>query len=170
MKNQFSHSTVPNSNEYDQILTISSDPAFKFGQADQSKVLSKRKRGFEGMRQAETSKYLCPVEGCGKMYSTSSNLSVHVKKHVSSAKFNHLQTGMRPYRCSVCFKGFLTKSHLQNHEKTHTGEKPFKCPYSGCNKAYGRSCRLKVHIRNHVSCWQVLISNRLERLLTNVTF
>jgi len=31
MKNQFSHSTVANSNEYDQILTLSSDPAFRFG-------------------------------------------------------------------------------------------------------------------------------------------
>lgn len=30
--------------------------------------------------------------------------------------------------CNVCKRGFGYKHVLQNHERTHTGEKPFQCP------------------------------------------
>lgn len=34
--------------------------------------------------------------------------------------------------CNVCKRGFGYKHVLQNHERTHTGEKPFQCPV--CHK------------------------------------
>jgi hypothetical protein len=47
----------------------------------------------------------------------------------------------RPFKCTVCGKEFGYKHVLQNHERTHTGEKPFVC--SVCNKCFTRDHHLK---------------------------
>ena len=36
------------------------------------------------------------------------------------------------FTCGVCARSFGYKHVLQNHERTHTGEKPFKC--TACHK------------------------------------
>lgn len=51
------------------------------------------------------------------------------------------------FECKVCGKTFGYKHVLQNHEKTHTGEKNYKC--SSCNKCFRRDHHLKVHMRLH---------------------
>ncbi|XP_001944249.2 protein krueppel [Acyrthosiphon pisum] len=53
----------------------------------------------------------------------------------------------RPFKCTVCGKEFGYKHVLQNHERTHTGEKPFVC--SVCNKCFTRDHHLKTHVRLH---------------------
>jgi DNA-directed RNA polymerase subunit M/transcription elongation factor TFIIS len=40
----------------------------------------------------------------------------------------------RSFICRTCNRGFAYKHVLQNHERTHTGEKPFECPH--CKKRY----------------------------------
>ncbi|XP_072744441.1 protein krueppel isoform X2 [Anoplolepis gracilipes] len=49
--------------------------------------------------------------------------------------------------CNVCKRGFGYKHVLQNHERTHTGEKPFQCPV--CHKRFTRDHHLKTHMRLH---------------------
>ncbi|XP_029173468.1 protein krueppel-like isoform X2 [Nylanderia fulva] len=49
--------------------------------------------------------------------------------------------------CNVCKRGFGYKHVLQNHERTHTGEKPFQCPV--CRKRFTRDHHLKTHMRLH---------------------
>ncbi|XP_031354236.1 protein krueppel-like isoform X2 [Photinus pyralis] len=53
----------------------------------------------------------------------------------------------RQFTCGVCNRSFGYKHVLQNHERTHTGEKPFECPE--CHKRFTRDHHLKTHMRLH---------------------
>ena len=43
-------------------------------------------------------------------------------------------TGEMPFRCSKYNKIFSITGQLKEHERTHTGEKPFKC--TNCDKSF----------------------------------
>lgn len=49
--------------------------------------------------------------------------------------------------CPICNRSFGYKHVLQNHERTHTGEKPFEC--RECHKRFTRDHHLKTHMRLH---------------------
>lgn len=51
------------------------------------------------------------------------------------------------FTCPTCHRGFGYKHVLQNHERTHTGEKPFECGI--CQKKFTRDHHLKTHMRLH---------------------
>ncbi|XP_012216274.2 protein krueppel-like isoform X1 [Linepithema humile] len=51
------------------------------------------------------------------------------------------------FTCNICKKDFGYKHVLQNHSRTHTGEKPFQCPQ--CEKKFTRDHHLKTHLRLH---------------------
>ncbi|KAI4898962.1 hypothetical protein NFI96_002079 [Prochilodus magdalenae] len=60
---------------------------------------------------------------------------------------NQAQKKSRPHRCSVCGKTYLQRSHLQTHQRVHTGERPYDC--SECGKRFNRHCHLQRHQRIH---------------------
>ena len=51
------------------------------------------------------------------------------------------------YICQTCNKAFSRPSSLKIHSHSHTGEKPFKCPQSGCGKAFSVRSNMKRHER-----------------------
>ena len=53
-------------------------------------------------------------------------------------------TGDKSYKCDECGKGFSENGSLQNHIKTHTGD---KCDV--CGKGFSENGSLQNHIRTH---------------------
>lgn len=49
--------------------------------------------------------------------------------------------------CEICQKRFKRLEHLRRHNKTHTGERGFRCEVVGCGKWFSRSDNLMAHRR-----------------------
>lgn len=46
----------------------------------------------------------------------------------------------KPYKCSDCSKAFSQKRGLDEHRRTHTGEKPFQCDVSSLLASKSSTC------------------------------
>lgn len=61
-------------------------------------------------------------------------------------KTNH-EVPIGRMKCTICFRGFNSRSNLRSHMRIHTAEKPFQCKY--CRKSFSQSSTLRNHVRLH---------------------
>ncbi|KAK7086094.1 hypothetical protein SK128_027108 [Halocaridina rubra] len=57
-----------------------------------------------------------------------------------------VQLPLSRHPCPMCPKGFRSKLDMERHMRTHTGEKPFTCPY--CTHRSATKGNLKTHMRH----------------------
>ena len=70
------------------------------------------------------------------------------------------------HQCSVCGVFFKRKEQLKRHQRSHTGEKPFSCPFQGCEQKFTRSDNMQKHYECHTKAGYVLkrSSNGQDRM------
>ncbi|KAG0051444.1 hypothetical protein BGZ83_003782 [Gryganskiella cystojenkinii] len=57
----------------------------------------------------------------------------------------------KPYECVYpgCDKAYTKPSRLEEHERSHTGERPYVCQEPGCKAAFRRESHFAVHMLGH---------------------
>lgn len=85
-------------------------------------------------------KWLCSQ--CGFQCNSASKLNKHLMRddHNSSGEIK------KAHQCAVCQKRFVNKFVLANHERVHSGEKPFRC---SCAKEFSSQNSLRQHSAIH---------------------
>lgn len=72
----------------------------------------------------------------------------HLPDHPSATPSKRT-SGFPKHFCHICQKPFSSASALQIHNRTHSGEKPFKCVV--CGRAFTTKGNLKVHMNTHMA-------------------
>ncbi|NXE26731.1 GLIS3 protein, partial [Ardeotis kori] len=93
-------------------------------------------------------KHGCRWVDCGALYDQQEELVRHIEKtHIDQRKgedFTCFWAG-----CPRRYKPFNARYKLLIHMRVHSGEKPNKCTFEGCKKAFSRLENLKIHLRSH---------------------
>ena len=84
---------------------------------------------------------------------------------VMSAFRSHvLTTHCRPKnQCAVCGKHFSRSWLLKGHMRTHTGERPYRCPHAGCDRAFADKSNLRSHLLIHNANGKHYVCTRCNR-------
>ena len=91
--------------------------------------------------------YRCLWQSCSKPdHSTKTSGPTNFGNKPKLMRHVHSHTGYKPFPCPYegCDKGFVTKEQLKNHETTHTKDRKFKC--NQCDKAFAVKSALTTHI------------------------
>uniref|UniRef100_A0A671NFR5 Zinc finger protein GLIS3-like n=1 Tax=Sinocyclocheilus anshuiensis TaxID=1608454 RepID=A0A671NFR5_9TELE len=92
--------------------------------------------------------HCCRWLDCGAVYGQREELVKHIEKiHVDQRKGEDFTCFWA--ECPRKHKPFNARYKLLIHMRVHSGEKPNKCSFEGCQKAFSRLENLKIHLRSH---------------------
>lgn len=160
MNNNNNASALNNNHIVSTTTDIHTSPLSKLGHHHIQKKAQKRKQSSSLKKE-----FMSPVhsiDGLAEMLhsgpispptsgsSPQSTASLEHSTTAAAAPHSHPTPGGnkdKVFTCKICNRSFGYKHVLQNHERTHTGEKPFECPE--CHKRFTRDHHLKTHMRLH---------------------
>ncbi|XP_044742585.1 zinc finger protein 235-like [Chrysoperla carnea] len=107
-------------------------------------------------------RHLCNM--CGKGFNTRAELKIHMLSHSDEKTFacqtcnmkyktmhglryhvKSVHLNLKPHPCPICSRHFSTRSVVERHMRTHTGERPFVCAL--CEKSFNQKSTLTTHMR-----------------------
>ncbi|XP_050302552.1 zinc finger protein GLI4-like [Anthonomus grandis grandis] len=98
--------------------------------------------------QEKSTNFQCKWENCYQRCHSQTSLVNHIEKsHVEIKRGDEFTCFWE--QCPRKTKPFNARYKLLIHMRVHSGEKPNKCPFKGCNKAFSRLENLKIHQRSH---------------------
>ncbi|CAH8614330.1 unnamed protein product [Schistosoma intercalatum] len=103
----------------------------------------------EGISVLGTKTLICQWKSCRMTFTDHKSFvnhieSSHVTSHISNKEYYCYWEG-----CRRQLKPFNARYKLIVHLRIHSGDRPNKCTYPGCVKAFSRLENLKIHIRSH---------------------
>ncbi|XP_031637187.1 zinc finger protein OZF-like [Contarinia nasturtii] len=136
------------------------------------KLIGPKKTNLEQHMRVHTGDRPFQCQHCLKQFKQKHTLDVHMKLHTMKLPFKcsicrygftkqtkckaHERTcRWRCYHCHICKKFFGSKSNLENHLRSHSGDKPFQCTL--CRIGFAVKSNLTKHTKSR-------IHKRIERI------
>ncbi|XP_033006808.1 B-cell lymphoma 6 protein isoform X3 [Lacerta agilis] len=138
-------STIPQASRLNNIVNRSLDGSPR-GSEDQSPLyLHSSKCSSCGSQSPQHSEMCLHTPGSHFGEEMGETQSEYSDSSCGSVLF--VETGEKPYRCSICGAQFNRPANLKTHTRIHSGEKPYKC--ETCGARFVQVAHLRAHVLIH---------------------